>query len=146
MQNLVDTVVPGKHQLVKLENSFTSRCGRQLPITDTTIVLFFLALEIGSRRMLDFVDAAFGILVVAAFMTFPYWISADPRRWFAEWLAGRAIIAMTGLTIGSLFGLAIGLGALPAVTRYIPLTLLIVAAAVSCNYWIYVIIRYRLAR
>lgn len=146
MQNLANTAVHRGFQLAKRENTAELLSERPFPITDTTVVLFFLALEIGSRQTFDFIEAGFGFAVLAAFSALPYWISVDSGRRFSEWLAGRAIISLTGLSIGVLLGLALDAGALPAAVRFVPLTLLIVAAIISCNYGIYAIIKNRLAR
>lgn len=146
MQNLANTAIHRGFELAKPENAAELAGERPFPVTDTTVVLFFLALEIGSRQIFDFIEAGFGFALLAAFSALPYWISVDAGRRFSEWLAGRAIISITGLSIGLLLGLAIGAGALPDAVRFVPLTLLIVAAIISCNYGIYAIIRNRLAR
>lgn len=146
MQNLANTAIHRGFELAKPENAAELAVERPFPATDTTVVLFFLALEIGSRQTFDFIEAGFGFALLVAFSALPYWISVDAGRRFSEWLAGRAIISITGLSIGLLLGLAIGAGALPDAVRFVPLTLLIVAAIISCNYGIYAIIRNRLAR
>lgn len=146
MQNLANTAIHRGFELAKPENAAELAGERPFPVTDTTVVLFFLALEIGSRQTFDFIEAGFGFALLVAFSALPYWISVDAGRRFSEWLAGRAIISITGLSIGLLLGLAIGAGALPDAVRFVPLTLLIVAAIISCNYGIYAIIRNRLAR
>ena len=111
---------------------------------DTTFVLFFLAMDIGSSGM----SWSFGLslLTLVAFIVLPYYLpfSGDQER-FGKWLTGRIIVAAMGATFGLMLGQAVGT-VLPDVFRFVPMTLLIVAAIICCNVQIYGILKYRLAR
>jgi len=111
---------------------------------DTTFVLFFLAMDLGGSAL----SWSFGLslLTLAAFIVLPYFLpfSGDNER-FGKWLTGRIIVAAVGATFGLMLGQAVGT-VLPEVFRFVPMTLLIVAAIVCCNVQIYGILRHRLAR
>lgn len=111
---------------------------------DTTFVLFFLAMDIGSTAL----SWTFGLslLTLLAFIVLPYFLpyGGDNER-FGRWLTGRIIVAAAGTTFGLMLGQAVGT-VLPDVFRFVPMTLLIVAAIVCCNIQIYGIVKNRLAR
>lgn len=111
---------------------------------DTTFVLFFLAMDIGASVM----SWSFGLslLTLVAFIVLPYFLpfSGDQAR-FGKWLTGRIIVAAMGGTFGLMLGQAVGT-VLPEVFRFVPMTLLIVAAIICCNVQIYGILKHRLAR
>ncbi len=115
-------------------------------VVDTTFVLFFLAVEMGSTLgRLDF-GTALSAVTLMAFVAVPYLLPSETEKpSFLPWVAGRAAVAALALLLGVAFSFAVGT-ALPESFRFLPMSLLIVAAAVSSIVQAYVIIRNRLAR
>ena len=111
---------------------------------DTTFVLFFLAMDLGASALSW--SLGLSLLTLGAFIVLPYFLpfSGDQER-FGRWLTGRIIVAAMGTTFGLMLGQAVGT-VLPEVFRFVPMTLLIVAAIICCNVQIYGIRRHRLAR
>jgi hypothetical protein len=111
---------------------------------DTTFVLFFLAMDLGASAWSW--SLGLSLLTLAAFIVLPYFLpfSGDQER-FGKWLTGRIIVAAMGATFGLMLGQAVGT-VLPEVFRFVPMTLLIVAAIICCNVQIYGILKHRLAR
>ena len=111
---------------------------------DTTFVLFFLAMDLGASALSW--SLGLSLLTLGAFIVLPYFLpfSGDQER-FGRWLTGRIIVAAMGTTFGLMLGQAVGT-VLPEVFRFVPMTLLIVAAIICCNVQIYGILRHRLAR
>ena len=111
---------------------------------DTTFVLFFLAMDLGASALSW--SLGLSLLTFGAFIVLPYFLpfSGDQER-FGRWLTGRIIVAAMGTTFGLMLGQAVGT-VLPEVFRFVPMTLLIVAAIICCNVQIYGILRHRLAR
>lgn len=111
---------------------------------DTTFVLFFLAMDIGSSSLGW--TSILSFLTLGAFVVLPYVLPFNgDRESFGTWLAGRIVVAIVGGTFGAMLGQAVGT-VLPEVFAYLPMTLLIVAAIICCNVQIYGILKYRLAR
>jgi|SRR5690606_27059673 len=114
-------------------------------IVDTTIVLFFLAVLMGSSLPSGLIDGILSFTTLAAFITLPYFLmSEEELPGFGLWALGRAFIAMLGGAAGLLFNAALG-SALPELLSYLPMTLLLVAATASAAVQFYVIIKVRLA-
>lgn len=111
---------------------------------DTSFVLFFLAMDLGGSALSW--SLGLSLLTLVAFIVLPYFLpfSGDDEQ-FGRWLTGRIIVAAMGATFGLMLGQAVG-RALPEVFRYVPMTLLIVAAIICCNVQIYGILKHRLAR
>jgi hypothetical protein len=111
---------------------------------DTTFVLFFLAMDIGSAALSWSLGPS--AITLAAFAVLPYFLPfSGGNESFGKWLSGRLIVAAVGATLGLMLGQAVGT-VLPEVFRFVPLTLLIVAAIICCNVQIYGILKHRLAR
>ncbi|MFN3418240.1 MAG: hypothetical protein ACK42A_02760 [Pyrinomonadaceae bacterium] len=146
MQNLVNSALPGGLRYFCGTQIIEARERKTLSLTDTTVVLFFLALEIGAGRQRDLADFIVGGLVITAFAALPFFLTALPTEKFFGWLAGRIVVALAGVSTGIFFGMAVAYGAFPPAARFIPLSLLIVAGIIGCNVAIYGIIRNRLAR
>jgi hypothetical protein len=115
-------------------------------LADTTLVLFFLGLESG-RAIQDFTFDAFLLFATMLLvMVLPYYLPAGHGRpAFAKWLTGRSLIALLGLTLGLLLGPAFGT-VLPESFRFLPLTLLILAAMATSFIQFYGLMRLRLAK
>ena len=114
---------------------------------DTTLVLFFLAMEVGQGDIgFDGISIC-SMLTLVAFLVLPYFLPAtsEDGRGLVKWLVGRVIVAATGALFGLFLGQAVG-SLLPESFRFVPMSLLIVAAIICCNIQIYGIMRFRLAR
>lgn len=111
---------------------------------DTTFVLFFLAMDLGSTALSW--TLGLSMITLAAFAVLPYFLPFSGENGsFGRWLSGRLIVAAVGGTFGLMLGQAVGT-VLPDFFRSIPMTLLIVAAIICCNVQIYGILKHRLAR
>ena len=111
---------------------------------DTTFVLFFLAMDLGQTSVGFNLESAFSVVTLAAFLVLPYFLPFGDRRDFGRWLMGRVVVAATGVMFGLILGQAVG-NFLPETFRYVPMSLLIVAAIICCNIQIYGILKVRLA-
>lgn|SRR5690606_15338114 len=118
---------------------------RSQPFTlDTTLVLFFLAMDVGSSQLSW--SLGLSAITLAAFAVLPFFLPfSGDRETFGRWVSGRVIVAGVGATLGLMLGQAVG-SVLPEYFRFVPMTLLIVAAIICCNVQIYGILKYRLAR
>ncbi|MBA2378543.1 MAG: hypothetical protein H0V76_03085, partial [Blastocatellia bacterium] len=82
----------------------------------------------------------------AMFVVFPYLLPFNGERPpFGAWVTGRLAIAGVALVGGMLFSQGVG-AIFPEVFKFLPLTLLMVAAIISCTLQFYGIMRVRLAR
>lgn len=112
---------------------------------DTTFVLFFLALEFGRTLGFFGIDTAFLGLTLLAVVVLPYFLPADAKPDFASWFLGRSAIAGLAILLGAMFQQALG-AALPEMFRFLPMTLLIVTAMLSCYIQFYGLLKMRLSR
>ena len=111
---------------------------------DTTFVLFFLAMDLGQTSFgLDLGSLISGITLLS-FLVLPYFLFSEGSLGFARWLTGRGMVAVTGAMLGLVLNQAVGT-LLPETFRYVPMSLLIVAAIICCNIQIYAILKNRLA-
>lgn len=142
MQNISDAAVFADSSLA------VSKPGeRARPFTlDTTFVLFFLAMEMGRSGFdLDF-ESLLSTATLAAFVVLPYFLPFSGEGGsFGRWLVGRMFVAAAGAMCGFVLGQAAGT-LLPEAFRFVPMTLLIVAAIICCNIQMYGILKFRLAR
>ena len=115
-------------------------------VIDTTFVLFFLAMDIGSSIGSFGLDGVVSILTLVMFVVLPYFLpfsGEKPEFW--GWSIGRLLIAIVGILAGSALHASIGT-ILPEGARYLAMTLLI-TSGIFCTYsQIYGIIKVRLAR
>ena len=143
-KNTIDTAFTGA--INAMQSKSTSRPVNSRFAVDTTFVLFFLAVDFGQSVMflgLDIVVSAFALGMV---LVMPYFLPSECEKPdFSGWLLGRSLIAMLAIVLGGMFSLTLGV-VLPETFRYLPLTLLIVTAVVSCYLQFYAMIRFRLAR
>lgn len=113
---------------------------------DTTLVLFFLALDFGESVRSLSLDSALSACTLGMLVILPYFLPAvDERPAFAEWLLGRLIITVFAMGLGLVFAQTIGT-ILPDSLRFLPMTLLIVAAMFSCYVQFFGMLRVRLAK
>lgn len=112
---------------------------------ETTFVLFFLAIEFGrsfSGIAFDNVIMALTLLMVAVL---PYFLPSDEKPSFKSWLLGRSAITLFAVLLGVLFKRSVGVF-LPETFRFLPMTLLIVTAMLSCYIQFYGFLKLRLIK
>lgn len=113
---------------------------------DTTFVLFFLAVDFGQSAFGFDLNTAISGFTLAMLLVVPYFLPLTSERPdFTGWLLGRSVIAIFAIALGMMFRQALGV-VLPDVLRFLPMTLLIATAMVSCYLQFCAMIRLRLAR
>ena len=113
---------------------------------DTTFVLFFLAVDFGQSAVGFGLDSIFSAVTLGMLLVLPYFLPSNVEKpEFTGWLMGRILIAVFAIALGIMYRQALGV-VFPAEFRFLPMTLLIAAAMVSCYLQFYAIIRFRLAR
>ena len=112
---------------------------------DTTFVLFFLAIEFGQTFQFLSLDGIFLALTLAAIAVLPYFLPTGEKPDFGNWLLGRSLIAGFGILLGVMFKQSLGV-VLPEMFRFLPMTLLIVTAMLSCYIQFYSLLKLRLAK
>jgi hypothetical protein len=118
---------------------------RSFFVVDTTFVLFFLAVDCGQRFTFG-IDGMLSAVTLAMFVVLPYFLPFQGEKpEFERWLFGRVAIAALAIVLGAMFRQALGV-ILPDMFRFVPLTLLIVAAMLSCYIQFYSLLRFRLAK
>lgn len=121
----------------------TARLTRFVP--DTTLVLFFLAMDLAQSFSGLGLESLLSILTIGIFAVMPYLLPLDgekPEFW--GWLTGRLSIAV----IAGISGVAISASAgvfLPETFKYVPFTLLIITGIFCVFTQLRVIIKVRLA-
>jgi len=96
---------------------------------DTSLVLFFLAMDLGQRAGVFSMENLLMAVAFVAVMFAPYILSGDEKG-FANWAFGRSVIGGLGLLVGLAFGASVGT-LLPEVFGFLPFTMLIMAAMAS---------------
>jgi len=112
---------------------------------DTTFVLFFLAVEFG--QMLGgtvALDTVFFAITLLMLLVLPYFLPSEDKPSFGNWVLGRTLIAGFAVSIGVMFKQS--LGVLPEMFKFLPMTLLIVTAMLSCYIQFYGLLKLRLAK
>lgn len=112
---------------------------------DTTFVLFFLAIEFGQMLGTFGFETIFFALTLLMLLVLPYFLTADERPHFGNWVLGRALIAGFAVVIGALYKQSLGV-VLPETFRFLPMTLLIITAMLSCYIQFYGFLKLRLAK
>lgn len=111
---------------------------------DTTFVLFFLAVEFGQMLNNFALDTVFFAITLLMLIVLPYFLSTDEKPKFGNWVLGRTLIAAFAVSVGVMFKQS--LGVLPEMFRFLPMTLLIVTAMLSCYIQFYGLLKLRLAK
>lgn len=112
---------------------------------ETTFVLFFLAVEFGqSFRSLSLENICLAVTLLAV-AVLPYFLSSDDKSSFGSWIMGRSAIAGFAIMLGWMFSRSLGV-VLPEMFRFLPMTLLIVTAMLSCYIQFYGLLKIRLAK
>lgn len=130
-------------------NSAGEYSGRSLFSADTAFVLFFLALEFGrvfSLNQADWILAALACVTLPVLIFVPYFMpSFDEKPEFKAWVRGRLIVAGMASVFGLAYGRAEGV-VFPDLFRFMPMTLLILAAFISGCIQFSSIMKVRLAK
>ena len=131
--------------MMELQQTRVWETERRSFVVDTTFVLFFLAVDCGQRFTFG-IDGILSAITLSMFIVLPYFLPFNGEKpAFERWLFGRVAIAAFAIVLGAIFRQAAGVF-LPDVFRFVPLTLLIVAAMVSCYIQFYSLLRFRLAK
>lgn len=111
---------------------------------ETTFVLFFLAVEFGRTSEFFAIDSLLLAASLLMLIVLPYLLSADESG-FGKWILGRSLITGFAITIGAMFNQSLGI-ALPESFRFLPMTLLILAAMIGCYIQFYSFFKLRPAK
>lgn len=111
---------------------------------DTTFVLFFLAVEFGQMVTSFTFDTVFFALTLLMLLVLPYFLPSEDKPSFGNWVLGRTLIAAFAVSVGVMFKQS--LSVLPETFRFLPMTLLIVTAMLSCYIQFYGLLKLRLAK
>lgn len=112
---------------------------------ETTFVLFFLAVEFGQSFSGLTLDGVFLAVTLLMVIVLPYFLPSDEKPNFESWLLGRGLITIFAVLLGLMFKQSIGV-VLPETFRFLPMTLLIVTAMLSCYIQFYGFLKLRLAK
>lgn len=112
---------------------------------ETTFVLFFLAVEFGQSMNLFALDSVILAITLLAFIVVPYFLPSEDKPGFGNWVLGRSLIVLFAVGLGVMFKQTLGV-VLPETMRYLPMTLLIVTAMLSCYIQFYGLLKIRLAK
>jgi len=112
---------------------------------DTSFVLFFLAVEFGRTVFSLTFDNVFLFLTLLMVAVLPYFLLSDEKPTFGTWLLGRSLIVGLAILLGAMFKQSLGV-VLPETFRFLPMTLLIVTAMLSCYIQFYGFFKLRLAK
>lgn len=112
---------------------------------ETTFVLFFLAVEFGRGFNGLTLDGVFLALTLLMVVVLPYFLQSDEKPNFKNWLLGRSFITIFAVFLGLMFKQSVGV-VLPETFRFLPMTLLIVTAMLSCYIQFYSFMKLRLAK
>ena len=145
MQNISTRAMFAEPTLLVSEKASASETAGQFTL-DTTFVLFFLAMDLGQISLTVSAATVLQLVTLVVFLVVPYFLPfTGDQQGFSKWLIGRIVVGAVGITFGLMLGQAIGT-VLPDAFRFVPMTLLIVAAIICCNVQIYGILKHRLAR
>lgn len=111
---------------------------------DTTFVLFFLAVEFGQIVTSFTFDTVFFAITLLMLLVLPYFLPSEDKPSFGNWVLGRSLIAAFAVSVGVMFKQS--LSVLPETFRFLPMTLLIVTAMLSCYIQFYGLLKLRLAK
>jgi hypothetical protein len=120
------------------------RSGKSFGV-DTSFVLFFLAVEFGRSVFSSSFDIVFLFLTLLIVAVLPYFLLSDEKPTFGNWLLGRSLIIGLAILLGAMFKQSLGV-VLPDTFRFLPMTLLIVTAMLSCCIQFHGFFKLRLAK
>ncbi len=119
--------------------------GEQRFVIDTSFVLFFLAVEFGRTFFSLSLDIVFLSITLLTVAVLPYLLLPNEKPNFGSWLLGRSLIVGLAVLLGVMLKESLGV-ALPETFRFLPMTLLIVTAMLSCYIQFYGFLKLRLAK
>jgi hypothetical protein len=132
--------------ITHIEQAQTEFAGSKGFVVETTFVLFFLAVELGQSFSFFALDGLFLSLTLIMITVLPYFLySGNEKPNFLNWLLGRSLIAAFALLLGVIFKQTLGV-VLPETFRFLPMTLLIATAMISCYIQFYGFLKLSLAR
>jgi len=114
-------------------------------VVDTSFVLFFLAIEFGRTLFSFSLDNIFMFFTLLTVAVMPYFLLAEEKIGFANWVLGRSLIVGLAIILGVMFKQSLGV-VLPETFRFLPLTLLIVTAMLCSYIQFYSFFKLRLAK
>ena len=103
---------------------------------DTTFVLFFLAVEFGQTLTSLGFETILMAITLVSMVALPYFLMSNNKPKFGNWLVGRSLIATFAILLGIAFKQSLGVF-LPETFRFLPMTLLILTAMLSCYFQFY---------
>ena len=103
---------------------------------DTTFVLFFLAVEFGQTLTSLGFETILMAITLVSMVALPYFLMSNSKPKFGNWLVGRSLIATFAILLGVAFKQSLGVF-LPETFRFLPMTLLILTATLSCYFQFY---------
>lgn len=110
---------------------------------ETTFVLFFLAIELGQSFSFYALDSLLLAATLLMMLVLPYFLySNEEKPRFSNWLFGRSLIAGFALLLGVAFKQTLGV-VLPETFRFLPMTMLIATAMISCYIQFYGFLKLR---
>ncbi len=112
---------------------------------DTTFVLFFLAVEFGRTFFSLSFDNIFMFATLLMVAVLPYFLLSSEKPTFGNWIFGRSLIAGFAVLLGAMFKQTLGV-VLPETFRFLPMSLLIVTAMLSCYIQFYGFFKLRLIK
>ena len=112
---------------------------------DTTFVLFFLALEFGQSFSGLSIDSVLMMATLLVITIAPYFLATDHKPDFKIWAVGRGAIAFLAIMLGWMFKQSYGV-VIPEMFRFLPMTLLIVTAMLSCYIQFYSFLKLRFVK
>lgn len=132
--------------VAQIEQSSVRLGFNRATVIDTTFVLFFLGIELGTSEKFLAFDTLFIALTLGMVMALPYFLSEeDERPAFGNWMLGRLAIAAFAVILGLMFKQALGT-VLPETLGSLPMTLLVITAMLSCYIQFYSFFKFRLAK
>lgn len=114
-------------------------------VVDTTFVLFFLAIEFGRTIEVVAADTVLLFITLLMLLILPYYLLADKKPNFSNWILGRTLIVTFAVLLGVMFKQTLGV-VLPETFRFLPMTLLVMTAMLSCYLQFYGFFKLRLAK
>jgi len=127
------------------QNAHSEVAGEEGFAIDTSFVLFFLAVEFGRTFFSLSLDNVFLFATLLTVAVLPYFLLPNEKPNFGSWLLGRSLITGLAILLGVMFKQSLGV-ALPEEFRFLPMTLLIVTAMLSCYIQFYGFLKLRLAK
>jgi hypothetical protein len=130
----------------RIEKEHNGMVGNNGFALETTFVLFFLAIEFGQSVKWVAFDTLFLGLTLIMIAVLPFFLySEDEKPDFGNWIFGRSLIMGFAVLLGVMFKQTLGV-VLPDSFRFLPMTMLIATAMISCYIQFYGFLKLRLAK